>query len=77
MPRRIFNWTFTDVVEFLEKYGFVYLHVKGSHYYYVGKYGNQPRIVRVPFRGSKTFKPRTLKGMIKQSGIPLNIWLEE
>jgi len=77
MPRRVFNWTFTDVVEFLEEHGFVYSHTRGSHHYYVGKYGNQPRIVQVPFHGSKTFKPRTLKGMVKQSGIPLSVWLKE
>jgi len=77
MPRGIFNWTFSDVVEFLKKHGFVYTHAKGSHYYYTGKYGGEPRIVRVPFHGSKTFKPRTLKGMVRQSGISLNIWLEE
>lgn len=77
MPRGVFNWTFTDVVEFLKEHGFVYSHAKGSHYYYVGKYGNQPRIVEVPFHGSKTFKPRTLKGMMRQSGISPNNWLGE
>lgn len=75
MPRGVLNWTFSDVVKFLNKYGFVYSEAKGSHHYYVGKYGSQPRIVRVPFHGSKTFKPRTFKGIIKQSGISLNIWL--
>lgn len=77
MPRSIFNWTFSNVVEFLKKYNFVYSHTKGSHYYYVGKYDDKPRIVQVPFHGSKTFKPRTFKGMIKQSGIPLKIWLNQ
>jgi len=61
----------------LKKYSFFYSHAKGSHYYYTGKYGGIPRIVQIPFHGSKTFKPRTLKGMVRQSGIPLDIWLEK
>lgn len=77
MPKGVFNWTFSDVVDFLKKYSFIYAHTKGSHYYYVGKYGGKPRIVQVPFHGSKTFKPRTLKSMVRQSGIPLNLWLNE
>ena len=76
MPRRILNWIFLDVVKFLKKHSFVCSHVRGSHYYYVGKYAGEPRIVQVPFHGSKAFKPKTLKGIIKQSGIPLNAWLE-
>ncbi|MDP2741452.1 MAG: type II toxin-antitoxin system HicA family toxin, partial [bacterium] len=64
------------VVDFLKKNHFAYSHAKGSHHYYVGHYGGQPRIVQVPFHGSKSFKPRTLKGMIKQSGMPQKIWLE-
>jgi len=74
MPRGIFNWTFSDVVKFLKNYGFVYSHSKGSHYYYVGHYGGSPRIVQVPFHGSKTLKPRTIKGIVRQSGISIKIW---
>jgi len=77
MPKRVFNWTFSDVVEFLKKYGFIYTHTKGSHYYYTGKYGGESRIIQVPFHGSKNFKPRTFKGIVKQSGIPLKTWLED
>ena len=72
MPRGLFNWTFSDVVKFLERNGFAYGHAEGSHYYYVG---SNARIVRVPFHGSKAIKPRTLKGIIKQSGISQDIWL--
>lgn len=76
MTRGVFNWTFINVVKFLKKHGFVHANTKGSHYYYVGKHGGKVREVSVPFHGNKTFKPRTLKGMVKQSGIHLNIWLE-
>jgi len=72
MPRRLFNWTFTDIVKFLEKHDFVLGHVEGSHYYYVGPHA---RVVQVPFHGSKALKPRTLKGIIKQSGISKDVWL--
>jgi len=77
MPKNVFNWTFSDVVDFLKKNNFVYAYTKGSHYYYIGHYGNKPRIVQVPFHGSKNFKPRTFKGIIIQSGIPLTTWLEK
>lgn len=76
MPKKVFNWTFSDIVKFIKEYGFVYTYTKGSHYYYTGHYGGQARIVQVPFHGSKTLKPRTFKGIVKQSGIPLDIWLE-
>ena len=76
MPKGIFNWTFADVVGFLKKNNFVYSHVKGSHYYYVSDYGGKPRIIQVPFHGSRAFKPRTLKGIIEQSGIPKEKWFE-
>jgi len=74
MTKDIFNWTFTDVEKFLKQHGFIYAHAKGSHYFYTGHYGGQPRIVQVPFHGSKTLKPRTLKGIIKQSGILKEEW---
>ncbi|MBU4204714.1 type II toxin-antitoxin system HicA family toxin [Patescibacteria group bacterium] len=76
MPKGVFNWNFSSVVDFLKKHGFTYTHAKGSHYYYTGHYNHQPRIVQVPLHGSKSFKPRTFKGIVKQSGIPLKIWLE-
>lgn len=71
----VFNWTFTDVVNFLKEHGFTHIHTEGSHYHYAGNYGRQPRLVQVHFHGSKTIKPRTLKSIITQSGIPKNIWL--
>ncbi len=76
MAKDVFNWTFTDVVKFLKNHNFVHSNTKGSHYYYTGHYGSKPRIVHVPFHGSKTFKPRTLKGMIAESGIDKKIWFD-
>lgn len=73
MPKGFFNWTFHDAVNFLKNHGFLYAQTKGSHHYYV----KQEFIVQIPYHGSKTLKPRTLSGIIKQSGIPKNIWLEK
>jgi predicted RNA binding protein YcfA (HicA-like mRNA interferase family) len=76
MVRGIFNWTAEDVVRFIKERGFILNHAKGSHYFYVGKYGGEFRQVCVPFHGSRTIKPRTLKGIILQSGIPKEEWLK-
>jgi len=72
MPRGLLNWTFTDVEKFLRRNHFRLAHVKGSHYFYIGP---KARIVQVPFHGSKSLKPRTLKGVIRQSGIDQKFWL--
>lgn len=75
MPRGLFNWTAEDIVRFLKEHGFVLNYTKGSHWFYAGWYGGTFRQVRVPFHGAKTIKPRTLKGIIQQSGIPRERWL--
>jgi predicted RNA binding protein YcfA (HicA-like mRNA interferase family) len=76
MTKNIFNWNFSDVVDFLEKHSFIHTNTKGSHYYYTGHYNHQPRIVQVPRHNEKSLKPRTFKAIVKQSGIPLKTWLE-
>ena len=76
MTRRLYNWTAEDVVRFLKSRGFLLNHTRGSHYYYVSRYGGMFRQVCVPFHGSRIIKPRTLKGMILQSGIPQSEWLK-
>ena len=77
MPRGFLNWTSEDVVRLLKAHGFILNHTKGSHFYYVGHCGGMFRQVCVPFHGSKTIKPRTLKGIILQSGIPKEEWLKK
>lgn len=76
MAKSIFNWNFKDVVKVLEEHHFIHSHTKGSHYYYTGHYGKEPRIVQVQFHTSKTLKPKTFKAIVKQSGIPMDIWLK-
>lgn len=75
-PRGLFNWTAEEVIRFLKDHGFVHSHTQGSHFYYFGNYGSQPRQVSIPFHGSRALKPRTLKSIMLQSGIPKEKWLE-
>jgi len=77
MPRGLNNWTAEDVIRFLKKYNFQYAHARGSHFYYVGKYGGERRLVTVPTHGSRAIKPRTLAGIVRQSGIPKEDWLKK
>ena len=76
MPNRVFNWTFDDVVRVLKNNDFKLNHIEGSHYYYVGRAGGSFRQVSIPYHGSKSLKPRTLKGIILQSGISKTDWLK-
>lgn len=77
MPRGVFNWCFSDVERFLKDNGFRLNHSSASHYFYTGKANGAFRQVCVPFHGSKkTFKPKTLNGMILQSGIDRKDWLK-
>ena len=76
MPRGVFNWTAEDVVRFLKARGFSLNNTRGSHWYYVSRASGEFRQVCVPFHGSKSIKPRTLKGIIRQSGISKKDWLK-
>ena len=71
MPNQLKNWKFKDVERFLRAHGFYLHHTNGSHYYYLGKDMQQ---VCVPFHGSKAIKPRTMKGIIIQSGVNQVVW---
>jgi len=71
MPNRLRYWTFKEIESFLRDNGFALHHTNGSHFYYIG---NNTKLVCVPFHGSKTIKPRTVKSIILQSGIPQKKW---
>ncbi|MDD4062422.1 MAG: type II toxin-antitoxin system HicA family toxin [Candidatus Pacebacteria bacterium] len=77
MTRSLYNWTAKSVIKFLERYGFHNTHTRGSHYYYSGKYEGRDHQVVVPVHGNKSIKPRTLKGIIAQSGICKEKWFYE
>jgi len=75
MPRGFYNWTAEDVIRFLKAHNFTLNYTKGSHYYYVRSFGHVLHQVCIPFHGSRIIKPRTIKGIINQSGIPKEEWL--
>ncbi|OGI76879.1 hypothetical protein A3C57_02380 [Candidatus Nomurabacteria bacterium RIFCSPHIGHO2_02_FULL_33_12] len=75
MAKGVFNWTFTEVERFLKEHGFVLNYTNASHFYYIAHYNGEMRNVCVPFHGKKALKPRTLKGIILQSGIPQKEWI--
>ncbi len=74
MSNRVFNWTFDDVVRVLKDNGFRLDHTKGSHHYYVKTIGGKKHEVCVAYHGKSVFKPRTLKGIITQSGLLKGAW---
>jgi hypothetical protein len=45
--------------------------------YYAGKYAGLLRQVCVPFHGSRSIHPRTLKSIILQSGISKEEWIKD
>ena len=77
MPRGIYNWTAENVMLFLKAHGFILNHTRGGHYYYVGRSLGLFRQVCVPFHGSRIIKPRTMSGIIRQSGITKEKWLTD
>jgi predicted RNA binding protein YcfA (HicA-like mRNA interferase family) len=78
MPKKLSNWTFKNIERFLRANGFALSHTNGSHYYYRGLEAGIIRNVCVPFHGSnEPIKPRTVKSIIVQSGISIEIWTKE
>ena len=76
MQKGLFNWTFDKVVDFLKERNFSLNYVNSSHYYYIGFIDKKMRQVCIPFHGSKSIKPRTMMGIIRQSGISKKEWLK-
>ncbi|MEI6042405.1 MAG: type II toxin-antitoxin system HicA family toxin [bacterium] len=74
MSKNYVNWTFKDAESFLKENGFKLNYTNASHFYYIGNYEGILRNVCIPFHGSKAIKPRTLKGIILQSGIDKKKW---
>ena len=75
MPNGILNWTFRNVEIFLKEHNFNLNYVNGSHYYYIGYVNKVMRQVCVPRHTSLSIKPRTMNGIILQSGISKKEWL--
>lgn len=77
MPNGLNNWKYKDIALVLREHGFILNHTRGSHFYYTGHTGGIYRHVCVPYHGSLAIKPRTLNGIILQSGIPKTVWLKK
>ena len=75
MPRGLSNWSSGAVIKFVRGHKFKLSHTRGSHFYYAGKYAGQDRIVCIPVHGKSGIIPTgTMKGIIRQSGIPEKEW---
>lgn len=77
MPNGLKNWKYKDIVLVLKEHNFVLNHTRGSHFYYVGHVGGMYRQVCVPYHASVSIKPRTVNGIILQSGIPKSVWIKK
>jgi len=76
MSHGIKSWTFKEVEKFLIQHDFIFNYVEGSHYFYVLP-SDSTISVCVPFHGSKTISPRTMKGIISQSKIDKKVWFSK
>ncbi len=73
MPRGLFNWSYRDVIDFISENGFsFYKEAGGSHEYWINE--STSSIVDIDFHGQKSFPPKTLETMIRQSKIDKKIW---
>jgi phosphatidate phosphatase APP1 len=78
MVRRLHNWSYSDVTDFLKENGFSFFkELPGSHEAWIklGDNGEPDRIVEVNFT-NRSYPVRTLKIMIRQSGIDHKEWIK-
>jgi predicted RNA binding protein YcfA (HicA-like mRNA interferase family) len=68
---------FRDLIRILEEHGFELARRRGSHRTYKGQVGSQVRVVVVACHSeSDDIKPGTLSSMIRQSGLPKQLFRE-
>ena len=66
---------FRDFIRILEDHGFELARQRGSHRTYTGQVGREVRVVMVAcHRESDDIKPGTLSSMIRQSGLPKQLF---
>ena len=78
MTRRLRNWTYRDVTTFLKEHGFEFQQpLKGSHQGWVKPGENNKPAKRVEVHIPRdSYQPKTLKFMIRQSGIDEAEWIK-
>jgi predicted RNA binding protein YcfA (HicA-like mRNA interferase family) len=75
MMNQIHNWTFHQVVKFLQSYGFVHHRTKGSHFQYKKITKERSFLVTVAYHGNKEIPRGTMNSIIRQSGIEKDRWV--
>jgi len=78
MPRRLRNWSYKDVTDFLRENGFsFYKELKGSHQAWIkrGIDGERDTVVELNFT-HRPYPQGTLKMIIRQSGIEKGEWFK-
>jgi predicted RNA binding protein YcfA (HicA-like mRNA interferase family) len=78
MSRKLTNWNYRKVTNFLTEQGFKYQKpLKGSHQAWIkhGEHGAPARRVEVSIPYN-SYHPKTVKNMIRQSGIDKTTWFE-
>ena len=75
--RRLRNWTYRDVTDFLKENGFSFSHeMRGSHQAWTRKLEEGGEIVVEINFTHKSYPPKTLKTMVRQSGICTEEWIK-
>ena len=64
--------TANEVIKIISKYGFEKVSQKGSHQKW--KHPETKRVIIIPYHKGKSLPIGTLKAIIKDSGLPSDIW---
>ena len=73
MPKGLFNWCYDDVIDFLKENKFHFFeNRKGSHEAWINI--KTQAVVEIQFHGRKSFRPKTLESMIRQSKLDKKLW---
>jgi len=76
MPRKLNNWSYETVIDFLKEHGFSFFEdLDGQHVWMKLQDGGEPdRIVELRFKDDK-YTERTMKSIIRQSGMVESEWI--
>jgi len=76
MPRKLNNWSYQHVTDFLKDHGFVFFEeLKGRRVWTKLENGEPVRFVELSIK-SKKYVAKTMKSIIRQSGIVVEDWIE-
>lgn len=69
------TWKFNQFIKLLEQHGFVLDRESGNARIYKGVVDGKVNLVSIHYhRGSDDIKPGTLSAMIRQAGLPKNLF---